>query len=86
MLSLAKLFKADKMISLLVGVGTGICGAAAIAAIAPIVKAKEEDTAIGVGMIALVGTVFAIGYTMLAPVLSLTPVQYGTWSGMSLHE
>ncbi|MBJ3773795.1 putative sulfate exporter family transporter, partial [Klebsiella pneumoniae] len=67
-------------------VGTGICGAAAIAAIAPIVKAKEEDTAIGVGMIALVGTVFAIGYTMLAPVLSLTPVQYGTWSGMSLHE
>lgn len=86
MVSLARLFKADKMISLLVGVGTGICGAAAIAAIAPIVKAKEEDTAIGVGMIALVGTIFAIGYTMLEPVLALTPTQYGMWSGMSLHE
>ena len=86
MVSLARLFKADKMIALLVGVGTGICGAAAIAAIAPIVKAKEEDTAIGVGMIALVGTIFAIGYTMLEPVLALTPTQYGMWSGMSLHE
>ncbi|MFK4997234.1 putative sulfate exporter family transporter [Bacillus sp. N9] len=39
---LAKLLKADKMISLLVGVGTGVCGAAAIAAIAPIVKAKMK--------------------------------------------
>ena len=32
-------------------------GAAAIAAIAPIVKSKDEDTAIGVGIIALMGTV-----------------------------
>lgn len=43
---LAKLFKADKSISLLLGVGTGVCGAAAIAAVAPIMKAKDEDTAI----------------------------------------
>lgn len=46
---LAKLFKADKTISLLLGVGTGVCGAAAIAAI---IKAKDKDTAIGVGIIA----------------------------------
>ncbi|MUV38189.1 UPF0324 membrane protein [Lentibacillus sp. JNUCC-1] len=52
---LAKVFKADKKISLLLGVGTGVCGAAAIAAIAPIVKSKDEDTAIGVGIIALMG-------------------------------
>src|SRR5699024_2447751 len=51
MIWLAKVLKADKMISLLLGVGTGVCGAAAIAAVAPIVKAKDEDTAIGVGII-----------------------------------
>src|SRR5699024_11142599 len=61
---LAKIFKADKNISLLLGVGTGICGAAAIAAIAPIVKSKDEDTAIGVGIIALMGTIFAVAYTI----------------------
>src|SRR5699024_11612669 len=44
----AKIFKADSTISLLLGVGTGVCGAAAIAAIAPIVKSKDEDTAISV--------------------------------------
>lgn len=83
---LAKVFKADKSISLLLGVGTGVCGAAAIAAVAPIVKAKDEDTAIGVGIIALMGTVFAIGYTILRPILPLLPIEYGIWSGISLHE
>ncbi len=83
---LAKVFKADKDISLLLGVGTGICGAAAIAAVAPIVKAKEEDTAIGVGIIALMGTIFAIGYTILRPILPLDSIQYGMWAGISLHE
>ncbi|PWA10099.1 putative sulfate exporter family transporter [Pueribacillus theae] len=83
---LAKLLKADKSISLLLGVGTGVCGAAAIAAIAPIVKSKDEDTAIGVGIIALMGTIFAITYTILRPILPLSAVDYGIWSGISLHE
>lgn len=83
---IAKWLKADKDISLLLGVGTGVCGAAAIAAVAPIVKAKDEDTAIGVGIIAMMGTVFAIGYTILRPIVPLLPTEYGIWSGMSLHE
>jgi uncharacterized integral membrane protein (TIGR00698 family) len=83
---LAKHLKADKNISLLLAVGTGVCGAAAIAAVAPIVKSKDEDTAISVGIIALVGTIFAITYTVLRPFLPLSAVEYGTWAGTSLHE
>ncbi|ASN03523.1 YeiH family protein [Virgibacillus necropolis] len=83
---LARVLKADKTISLLLGVGTGICGAAAIAAVAPIVKAKDEDTAIGVGIIALMGTVFAIGYTIIGPLLPISSIDYGIWTGSSIHE
>lgn len=83
---LAKVFKADKTISLLLGVGTGVCGAAAIAAVAPIIKSKDEETAISVGIIALIGTIFAIGYTILRPFLPLDAISYGIWSGTSLHE
>src|SRR5699024_12307955 len=72
--------------SLLLGVGTGVCGAAAIAAVARIVKSKDEDTAIGIGIIALLGTIFAIAYTILRPILPLDAIQYGIWSGTSLHE
>lgn len=86
MLLIAKWIRADFSISLLLAVGTGICGAAAIAAISPIIKAEEEDTAIGVGIIALMGTLFSIIYTLLLPILPMTAVDYGIWSGISLHE
>ncbi|MGI6632071.1 MAG: YeiH family protein [Bacillota bacterium] len=85
-LLLAKWLKADPKLSLLVGVGTGVCGAAAIAAVSPIIDAKEDDTAVSVGMIALTGTVFAVAYSLLRGILPLSDVQYGTWVGVSLHE
>ncbi|PEZ76483.1 putative sulfate exporter family transporter [Bacillus sp. AFS017274] len=83
---IAKWVKADFNLSLLLSVGTGICGAAAIAAVSPIIKAKDEDTAMGVGIIALVGTVFSIIYTLIYPFLSIGPMNYGNWVGISLHE
>lgn len=85
-LLIAKLIKADMSLSMLLGVGTGVCGASAIAAVSPIIKSKDEDTAISVGIIALMGTVFAITYTILRTYLPISPIEYGIWSGLSLHE
>jgi uncharacterized integral membrane protein (TIGR00698 family) len=85
-IGVAKKIKADFSLSLLLGIGTGVCGAAAIAAVSPILKAKEEDTAIGAGIIALVGTLFSMVYIFLKPILPLTNIQYGIWTGVSLHE
>lgn len=82
MLLLAKWLKADSSISLLLGIGTGVCGAAAIAAVAPIIKAKDEDTATSVGIIALVGSIFAISYTLILPFLQIAAEKYGVWSGI----
>lgn len=83
---IGKLLKAESSLVLMLGIGTGVCGAAAIAAVSPIIKAKDEDTAIGVGIIALVGTIFSVGYTILRPILPLSSIDYGIWSGISLHE
>ncbi|GIP21964.1 YeiH family protein [Paenibacillus sp. J22TS3] len=78
--------KADAPLTLLLGIGTGVCGAAAIAAVSPILKSKEQDTAAGAGLIALVGTIFAVTYTLLLPLLPMGSTQYGMWAGLSLHE
>jgi uncharacterized integral membrane protein (TIGR00698 family) len=83
---LGKLLKAESSLVLMLGVGTGVCGAAAIAAVSPIIKASDEDTAISIGIIALVGTIFSITYTILRPFLPLSAIEYGIWSGISLHE
>lgn len=82
----ARLFRANGRLPLLLGVGTGICGAAAIGAVASILAANAEETALGAGMIALVGTAFAVLDTLIRPVVGLTPNQYGIWTGISLHE
>ncbi|NPC92247.1 putative sulfate exporter family transporter [Bacillus sp. WMMC1349] len=83
---LGQKLKADASVTLLLGIGTGVCGAAAIAAVSPIVKSKEDETAMSVGIIALAGTIFSIAYTILRPILPLSASEYGMWSGMSLHE
>ncbi|WP_281976167.1 YeiH family protein [Halobacillus litoralis] len=83
---LAVLFKADVSLTMLLGIGTGICGASAIAAVSPILKAKEEDTAISAGVISIVGTLFAIAYTIIRPILPINAEEYGIWAGLSLHE
>lgn len=86
MLLLARLFKADDSLSLLLGIGTGVCGASAIAAVSPILRMKEEDTAISAGIISIIGTLFAISYTVIRPLLPADAEAYGMWAGLSLHE
>lgn len=85
MLFVNKLLHGDKNIALLLGVGTGVCGAA-IAAVAPIFKSRKKDTAISIGIIALIGTIFSLIYTAIYAIFSMTTNVYGAWSGVSLHE
>jgi uncharacterized integral membrane protein (TIGR00698 family) len=83
---LGRKYTVGKKLTILIAVGTGVCGAAAIGAIAPIIKAKEEDVALSVGIIALLGTVFAVSYIALLPFLGLSPHAFGVFAGSTLHE
>lgn len=84
--SLTRLFKVEKRLGILTACGTAICGAAAVVAIAPQIKAKDEETAIGATTVAILGTIFTLGYTMLYPSLGLTTRGYGIFAGATLHE
>lgn len=83
---LSKLFKVEKRLGILTACGTAICGAAAVVAIAPQIKANEKETAVGAAIVALLGTVFTLVYTFLYTVLGLTPTEYGIFAGGTLHE
>lgn len=76
----------DRKLGMLTACGTGICGAAAVAAISPQVKANEEETAVSTAVIAVLGTLFTIAYTILYPVLGMSGGQYGLFAGATLHE
>ncbi|MFE4712561.1 YeiH family protein [Paenibacillus sp. NPDC056722] len=83
---LAKWLKVDKRLGLLTACGTAICGAAAVVAIAPQIKAKDEETAVGAATVAILGTIFTLAYTLLYPLLGLTVTGYGIFAGATLHE
>ncbi|WP_127846405.1 YeiH family protein [Psychroflexus aestuariivivens] len=52
-----KIFKLDPKLNLLLGAGSAICGSAAIGAISPILKSKESETGMAIGIINLLSTI-----------------------------
>lgn len=83
---ITKMFKVEKRLGILTACGTAICGAAAVVAISPQIKANDDETAIGAATVAILGTIFTLLYTFLYPVLGLTAQGYGIFSGATLHE
>ncbi|MFZ5634733.1 MAG: YeiH family protein [Bacillota bacterium] len=83
---LGKVFAVEKKLSLLTAVGTGICGAAAIAAIAPTINSNEDETVVSVATVAVLGTVGSILYILLQPFLGFNLYEYGIFAGSTLHE
>ncbi len=62
---LAKLFKIDSHLSVLLGVGNGVCGSAAISAISPIIKAKEQDVATSIAVVNFLGVIALFAFPVL---------------------
>ncbi|RSL33513.1 YeiH family putative sulfate export transporter [Salibacterium salarium] len=87
MLYIGKLLRVEQGLTLLIGVGTAICGAAAIVAIAPLIKGKHKEHApLAVACIAILGTIGAIGFIITYPLLDLNNETYGILVGSTLHE
>ncbi|MEH7461573.1 YeiH family protein [Bacillus thuringiensis] len=84
--ALTRFCKVEKKLGILTACGTAICGAAAVVAIGPQVKAKDEEVAVSAAIVAILGTIFTLAYTLLYPVLHLSPYGYGVFSGATLHE
>ncbi|CDQ38030.1 UPF0324 membrane protein [Virgibacillus kapii] len=83
---LTRLFGVEKRLGILTACGTAICGAAAVVAIAPQVKAKDDETAVGAATVAVLGTMFTLIYTFLYAFLNLSQTGYGVFTGATLHE
>ncbi|MEW8969037.1 MAG: putative sulfate exporter family transporter [Mesobacillus sp.] len=83
---LSRLFKVEKRLGILTACGTAICGAAAVVAIAPVIKANEKETAVGAANVAVLGTIFTILYTLIFSYLDLNALDYGVFAGGTLHE
>lgn len=82
--------KVDRETALLIGSGASICGAAAVIAAEPVVKAEAHKVTIAVATVVVFGTLAMLLYPLLYHVgwllPWLTPKQYGIYTGSSVHE
>jgi len=89
-----KIFKMDKETSMLTASGASVCGAAAVLATEPVLKAEGYKTAVAVSMVVLFGTISMFLYPVLYSAiiepatgfLHMTPEQFGIYVGGTIHE
>lgn len=71
---------------LLIGVGTAICGASAIAATQAVLRAKESQVAYAVGTIFTFNIVAVLVFPQLGHLLGLDPHAFGLWAGTAIND
>lgn len=83
---LSQLFGLSDSMAWLVAIGSGICGASAIVAATPVVRAREDESALALVLVTVIGTGAALGLLAAQAALGWSPLNYGAVAGASLHE
>ncbi|MCO4857507.1 MULTISPECIES: YeiH family protein [unclassified Herbaspirillum] len=86
-----KLLKLDRDAALLIGAGSSICGAAAVMATEPVLRARSEQVTVAVSTVVIFGSLaiflYPLLYTLQAePVWGLRLPDFGVYIGSTVHE
>lgn len=85
-LLLGKWMKIAPKASFLITCGTAICGGSAIAALAPITDASEEDMAVSLGTVFTLNAMALLAFPLIGWWLHFTQDQFGLWAALAIHD
>ena len=83
---LGKILRVGKRISYLISTGTAICGGSAIAAIAPITNASQEEIGVSLGTVFILNSIALLTFPVIGTARHLTQTQFGLWSALAIHD
>ncbi len=83
---LGKLLRVPIGSSFLISTGTAICGGSAIAAVAPIMDAGEEEMAVSLGTVFVLNSIALFLFPWIGGALHLEQSQFGLWSALAIHD
>ena len=72
--------------SILIGVGTAICGGSAIAATAPVISASEKDVAYSISTIFLFNIAAVFIFPFIGHLLAMSNIGFGMWAGTAIND
>lgn len=70
----------------LVSGGTAICGGSAIAALAPVIGAKDKDITVAMGTIFMLNAVALFLFPIVGRWLEMNDHQFGYWCAIAIHD
>ena len=73
-------------LSYLISTGTAICGGSAIAAVAPVVKADDDETSMSLAVIFTLNAIALFIFPPIGHALGLDQNQFGTWAAIAIHD
>ena len=85
-LILGKLLGIHRRIAFLLSSGAAICGGTAMAAVAPIIKAKPQELLIAMTIVFLLNAVAIILFPIIGGYLEMTNFEFGAWSALAIHD
>lgn len=81
-----KLLKVDRNTSYLVSSGTAICGGSAIAAVGPVINAKESEMSVALGTVFILNAIALFVFPVIGHALGMGDVEFGTWAAIAIHD
>lgn len=85
-LLLARGLRTERTTSLLIGVGTAICGGSAIAAVAPAIGAKSHQSSVALVVVFLLNAVALVVFPPIGHAVGLSQHEFGLWAALAIHD
>ena len=70
----------------LISCGTAICGGSAIAAIGPVLRAKDEEMSVALGTVFVLNAIALFAFPPIGHALAMTQNQFGLWCAIAIHD
>ena len=82
----SKILKIDTKLSMLLISGTAICGATAMVAISPLIKAKPKDLLTSLGVIFIFNAIAIAILPIIGNNIEMSSEQFGSWMALAVHD
>lgn len=76
----------DREMRVLIGVGTGICGASAIAAVSPVIRARSAAISYAVSTVFLFNVIAVAAFPAIGHLLGMDPHAFGLFAGTAVND
>ena len=81
-----KCMKINRNTSYLISSGTAICGGSAIAAVGPVLKAKDNEMSVALGTIFILNAIALFLFPAVGHALGMSQEDFGTWAAIAIHD